>query len=245
MNALKPLLQYEAANQTKKGVPVIVVAGGSSARIGQNKQLIKLCGIPVLVRTLKAFQLCDTVSNIILVAAKETILEYQSLCESYMLTKVSDIVEGGTNRQESVLCGMKRLKADDEIVLIHDGARPLVTGYIINKVIDGLSEFDAVIPVVKVKDTIKQIDENGLVIKTVKRDDLVQVQTPQGVKAKKYLSALDGKDLNSFTDDASILEAVGERVLTVAGDYKNIKITTPEDIAVAVAFLKEDFAQCE
>lgn len=245
MNSIKPLLQYEAANQTEKGVPVIVVAGGSSARMGQNKQLIKLCGVPVLVRTLKAFQLSDAVSNIILVAASDTVLEYQTLCESYMLTKVSDIVEGGANRQESVLCGMKRLKADDEIVLIHDGARPLVSEDIINRVISGLNEFDAVIPVVKVKDTIKQIDQNSLVIKTVKRDDLVQVQTPQGVRVKNYLAALEGKDLNTFTDDASIFEAASEKVLTVMGDYKNIKITTPEDIAVAVAFLKEDFAQCE
>ncbi|MBO5210931.1 MAG: 2-C-methyl-D-erythritol 4-phosphate cytidylyltransferase [Clostridia bacterium] len=243
MNATKPLLQFDIANQNIQGVPVIVVAGGSSTRMGQNKQLIGLCGVPVLVRTLKAFQHCDAVSNIILVAANDTLLQYQTLCESYMLTKVSDIVEGGNNRQESVLCGIKSLKADDEIVLIHDGARPLVDSEIINRVIGGLNEFDAVVPVVKVKDTIKQIDENGIVIKTVKRDDLVQVQTPQGVRVKKYLTALEGKDLNTFTDDASIFEAVGERVLTVTGDYKNIKITTPEDVAVAVAFLKEETAE--
>ena len=157
-----------------------------------------------------------------------------------MLTKVSDIVEGGKNRQESVLCGIKRLNSDDEVVLIHDGARPLVTDDIINRVINGLKEFNAVVPAVKVKDTIKQILKNGVVVKTVKRDDLVQVQTPQGVRVKNYLAALEGKDLNTFTDDASIFEAVGESVLTVMGDYKNIKITTPEDVAVAVAFLKED-----
>ena len=243
MNATKPLLQFEAINQNAQGVPVIVVAGGSSARMGQNKQLIKLCGVPVLVRTLKAFQCCNAVSNIILVAAKDTVLEYQNLCENYMLTKVSDIVEGGSNRQESVLCGIKRLNSDDEVVLIHDGARPLVTDDIINRVINGLKEFNAVVPAVKAKDTIKQILENGVVVKTVKRDDLVQVQTPQGVRVKNYLAALEGKVLNTFTDDASIFEAVGESVLTVMGDYKNIKITTPEDVAVAVAFLKEDAAE--
>ena len=243
MNTTKPLLQYEVANQEKNGIPVIVVAGGSSTRMGQNKLLIKVGGLPVLVRTLKVFQQCEAISSIILVAAKNTVLEYQKLCDSYMLSKVSDIVEGGANRQESVLCGMKRLKSDDETVLIQDGARPLVSDDIINRVIDGLSEFCAVVPVVKVKDTIKQIDENGVVVRTVPRDDLVGVQTPQGVRVSEYLRALDGKDLSAFTDDVSILEAAGERVLAVEGDYKNIKITTPDDIITAEAFLKGENAE--
>ncbi len=243
MNEIKPLLQYEIADKKSQGVPVIVVAGGSSTRMGQNKLLINIGGIPVLARTLKVFQQSDFISNIILVAAKETVLEYQKLCESYMITKISDIVEGGQNRQESVLCGIKMLDSKDETVLIHDAARPLVSNEIISRVINGMREFEAVIPVVKVKDTVKQIDENGAVIKTVKRDDLVQVQTPQGVKVKEYLAALEGMDLNAFTDDASIFEAVGKSVMTVLGDYKNIKITTPEDVTVAEAFLKEDTAE--
>lgn len=243
MNKTEPLLQYEVADKSSNGVPVIVVAGGSSTRMGQNKLLINIGGIPVLARTLKMFQQSESISNIILVAAKETVFEYQKLCESYMITKVSDIVEGGQNRQESVLCGIKMLGAKAETVLIHDAARPLVSDEIITRVINGLSKFNAVIPVVKVKDTIKQIDENGVVIKTVSRDNLVQVQTPQGVIVKAYLTALSGKDLNTFTDDASIFEAEGESVLTVMGDYKNIKITTPEDVLVAEAFLKGDTAE--
>ena len=243
MNKTKPLLQYEVKSAQNSGVPVIVVAGGSSTRMGQNKLLITVGGIPVLARTLKAFQQCDAVSNIILVAAKDTVLEYQKLCDNYMISKVTDIVEGGSNRQESVLNGIKQLKSDDELVLIHDAARPMVNQEIITRVIDGLNEFNAVIPVVKVKDTIKQIDSNGVVVKTVNRENLVQVQTPQGVKVKEYLCAIEGKDLNNFTDDASIFEAVDEMVLTVEGDYKNIKITTPEDVLVAEAFLKEDTAE--
>ena len=176
----------------------------------------------------------------ILVASSDMVLEYQKLCDSYMLTKVSDIVEGGSNRQESVLCGIKLLKDDDEFVLIHDGARPLVSEAIINRVIDGLKKYSAVTPVVKVKDTIKEIDQNGVVIKTVKRDALVQVQTPQGVNVKQYLSAVKNKDLSIFTDDVSIFEATGYKVLTVEGDYKNIKITTPDDVLIAEAFLKGD-----
>ncbi len=243
MNITKPSLQYEVNNEKTQGIPVIVVAAGSSTRMGKNKQLINVCGLPVLVRTLKAFQQCESVSNIILVASSETVLEYQKLCDSYMVTKVSDIVEGGNNRQESVLCGIKRLKADDEFVLIHDGARPLVSEDIINRVIDGLKNYSAVTPVVKVKDTIKEIDQNGVVVKTVKRDALVQVQTPQGVNVKEYLCALENRDLSLFTDDVSIFEAAGQRVLTVEGDYKNIKITTPDDVAIAEAFLKGDNAE--
>lgn len=243
MNKTEPLLQYEVDDKSSDGVTVIVVAGGSSARMGQNKLLMNVGGIPVLARTLKVFQQSHSISNIILVAAKETVLEYQNLCESYMITKVSDIVEGGQSRQQSVLCGIKMLDTKDETVLIHDAARPLVSDEIICRVISGLNEYNAVIPAVKVKDTIKQIDENGIVIKTVKRDNLVQVQTPQGVNVKAYLAALEGKDLNTFTDDASILEAAGDKVLTVEGDYKNIKITTPEDVTVAEAFLKGEMAE--
>lgn len=240
MNITKPSLQYEVISEKTQGIPVIVVAGGSSSRMGKNKQLIEICGLPVLVRTLKAFQNCDSISNIILVAAESTLLKYQKLCDTYMLTKVSDIVVGGQNRQESVLCGVKSLSTSDKYVLIHDGARPLVTNDIICRVIEGLREYSAVTPAVKVKDTVKRIDADGVVIETVKRDGLVQVQTPQGVKVKEYLCALKGKDLALFTDDVSILEVAGEKVLTVEGDYKNIKITTPDDVAVAEAFLKGD-----
>lgn len=243
MNIAKPSLQYEVTSEKTQGIPVIVVAAGSSTRMGRNKQLINVCGLPVLVRTLKVFEQCEGVSSIILVASSDKVLEYQKLCDSYMLTKVSDIVEGGSNRQESVLCGIKRLKASDEFVLIHDGARPLVSEAIINRVIDGLKNYSAVTPVVKVKDTIKEIDQNGVVIKTVKRDALVQVQTPQGVNVKQYLSAVENKDLSLFTDDVSIFEAAGHKVLTVEGDYKNIKITTPDDVLIAEAFLKGDNAE--
>ncbi len=243
MNITKPTLQYDVISENKQGIPVIVVAGGSSARMGKNKQLIEICGLPVLVRTLKAFQNCESISSIILVAAQSTVLQYQRLCDTYMLTKVSDIVVGGANRQESVLCGIKALSEQDNCVLIHDGARPLVTNDIIERVIKGLENYSAVTPAIMVKDTVKRVDENGVVVETLKRDELVQVQTPQGVKVREYLCALEGKDLALFTDDVSIFEAAGARVLTVLGDYKNIKITTPEDVAVAEAFLKGDISE--
>lgn len=243
MNKTENKIEFEVCENKENGIPVIVVAAGSSTRMGQNKMLLPLCGVPVLVRTLKAFEACDKISNIILVAKEDELLQYSRLCETYMLTKVKDILIGGKNRQESVLCGMRRLTEKDKKVLIHDGARPLVSDEVISRVICGLENAPAVVPAVKVKDTIKQIDENGFVIKTVKRDALVQVQTPQGVDAVKYLDALKDKDLSLFTDDVSILEAAGEMVLAVEGDYKNLKITTVEDITMAEAFLKEDFSE--
>lgn len=240
MEKTKPLIEYEVSCDAFGGMPVIVVAGGSSTRMGQNKLLMNIGGLPVLVRTLKVFQQCDKIGSIILVASAQNVLEYQTLCEKFMLTKVTDIVAGGDNRQASVLNGINRLNKKDKKVLIHDGARPLVSEKIINDIINGLNNFNAVVPVVRVKDTIKKVDKNGLVIKTVNREDLVQVQTPQGVEVSKYLNAMEGKDLSSFTDDVSIFEAVGDSVLAVDGDYKNIKITTPEDILVAEAFLREE-----
>ncbi len=243
MNKTESKIEFEVFENQTGGIPVIVVAAGSSTRMGQNKMLISVSGLPVLVRTLKAFEECDQISNIILVAKGEELITYKELCDKYMLTKVKDIIEGGQNRQESVLCGMERLKNSDQRVLIHDGARPLVSNEIICRVIDGLNRYAAVVPVVKVKDTIKQIAENGEVIKTVKRDDLVQVQTPQGVYKKEYLKLLKSNDLSLFTDDVSFFEADGQKVLTVTGDYKNIKITTKEDIIIAEAFLKGDICE--
>ncbi len=231
-------LEFEVLKPHINGIPVIVVAAGSSTRMGKNKMLISLLDMPLLIRTLKVFEGCKSISNIILVARESELLKYSQLCEKYMISKVSDIIKGGSNRQESVLLGLKQLKKTDEKVLIHDGARPLVSDEIINRVINGLEGFSAVTPVVKVKDTIKQIGTDGVVLKTLCRDALVQVQTPQGVDVRKYFEAINGKDLSLFTDDVSIFEAANEPVLTVLGDYKNIKVTTKEDIIIAEAFLK-------
>ncbi len=243
MNKTETKIEFEVCENKNGGIPVIVVAAGSSTRMGQNKMLISVLGMPVLVRTLKAFEQCDRISNIILVAKSDELITYKELCEKYMLSKVSDIVEGGKNRQESVLCGMGRLKSSDNKVLIHDGARPFVSDEIICRVIDGLKAYSAVVPAVRVKDTIKQVSENGEVIKTVKRDDLVQVQTPQGVCKEEYLELLNRSNLSLFTDDVSFFEADCQKVLTVMGDYKNIKITTKEDIIIAEAFLKGDICE--
>lgn len=241
MEKTKLKLEYEVCENKGNGIPVIVVAAGASSRMkGTNKQLALLGEIPVLMRTLGVFEKSDSISNIILVVRSEDLFQIQMLCNKYNITKVSDIVCGGASRQESVLNGFERLKETDENVLIHDGARPFVTDKIIENVSRMLEQHMAVTCAVKVKDTIKEIDQNGKVIKTLNRDSLVSVQTPQGVRKEEYLKATQKVDVSLFTDDTSIMESAGYDVFIVEGSYKNIKITTKEDIALAESFLKEE-----
>ncbi len=220
-------------------IPVIIVAAGSSIRMqGISKQFVSLCGVPAIVHTLSAFENSPQISRIILVTKEEFINEIQILADKFMIHKLTDIVSGGNTRQESVICGLNRL-GEEEYVLIHDGARPLISSAVISRVCDALPSADGVIPTVKVKDTIKSVDEKGMVIKTVPRDLLYSVQTPQGVNVKKYREAINSADISAFTDDASILESAGMSVKIVEGDYKNIKITTPDDIGVAEFYLEK------
>lgn len=240
MNSTELKLCYDICAPDKNGLPVIIVAAGSSSRMqGQNKQFIELGGIPVIARTLLAFENCPIIKNIILVVRAEDVFSLQMLAEKYGISKLSDIVCGGDSRQESVLKGFSRLGKEETAVLIHDGARPLITNQIISSVADSLKEHSAVTCAVKVKDTIKEIDQNGKVTKTLNREKLVAVQTPQGVKVEDYLAAVEKLgDVKNFTDDTSIMEAAGYDVYTVDGSYKNIKITTPEDIPAAESFLE-------
>lgn len=243
MNNTETKLRYEICESDEKGVPVIIVAAGASSRMqGENKQFIELNGVPVIVKSLLAFENCPLIKNIILVTRQEDIFSLQLLAEKYDINKLSDIVCGGKTRPESVLNGFARVDENDSFVLIHDGARPLVTNEIISSVAESLKKHSAVTCAVKVKDTIKEVDSEGKVIKTLVRDSLVAVQTPQGVRKKEYLGAVESiGDVTGFTDDMSIMEAVGYDIYTVEGSYKNIKITTPEDVKTAAAFAEDEF----
>lgn len=241
VNKTEAKLQYDICTENRNGLPVIIVAAGSSTRMnGKNKLFLELNGIPVIAKTLLAFENCEKIKNIILVTRDEDILSMQLVAEKYMITKLSDIVCGGENRQKSVLNGFARLDENDKNVLIHDGARPLVSERIICDVADALEKYSAVTCAVRLKDTVKETDEKGMVIKTLDRKSLVAVQTPQGVNACEYLKAAENADLSLFTDDTSVMEAAGYEVFTVEGDYKNIKITTPEDIFAAEAMREAD-----
>lgn len=235
-------LQYETAKTAENdGVPVIIAAGGSSLRMkGTDKQFVQLSGIPVLARTLLKFEECSKISRIIIVTRPDSILPVQELCQKYLITKVTDILEGGSNRHESVMNGFLRLSQDEKKVLIHDGARPLVTEEVICGVTDALVKFDAAVCTVPVNDTVKLITADGTIDKTLDRSLIHLAQTPQGVDVLKYRQACEAIDATLFTDDSAVMEAAGYTVAYTMGDKSNIKITTKEDIPLAEFYLKEN-----
>lgn len=222
------------------GVGVVVAAAGSASRMGGvNKLFAPLNGVPVLAHTLLAFQNHPLVQCIAVVTKKESVLQVQQLAARFELTKVCDILPGGKNRAQSVQIGFSQLeKSGVSTVLIHDGARPLVSGEVISRVIAGVEEFSAAAAAVSVKDAIKQTNSLGKILKDVPRSSLCAMQTPQGFTAESYRKALQTVAAVDFTDDCALMEQAGYPVYTVPGDYKNIKITTPEDLIIAEALLK-------
>ncbi len=234
-------LSYTVNEKTSGNAVVIIVCGGNSTRMnGKDKMLLEINGVPTFIRSIKAFEKNENVGRIIVVSRAENLLLTQQLIDKFSVSKVSDVVAGGKTRQDSVKCGFERVGEDCKILLVHDGARPLVTNECINRVIEGAARFGAVSCAVKCKDTIKKIDSDGKVIETPNRASLVSVQTPQGFKKEIYSDALSKtKDLSLFTDDCSVVENAGYPVYVVDGDYENIKITTPNDVRIAEELLKE------
>ncbi len=234
MEIVETLLKYDTVAETEGTVSAVIVAAGSSTRMGgTQKQLLTLGGIPVLARTLLVFERSRHVKNIVVVARESDILSYQMLADKYMISKLTDIVSGGRCREESVKNGISRLSSDTKSVIIHDGARPLVSDEVISRVCEALERFDAVTCAVPVKDTLKLV-KDGKVIKTLDRSCCYSVQTPQGFSYPLFKECIaSAEDLSSFTDDCAVAESKGISVHIVDGDYNNIKITTAEDIAVA------------
>lgn len=222
-------------------VSAIIVAAGSSTRMGGiSKQFLELCGCPVLIHTLRAFQLSNSVQEIIVAAKKQDIENIQSLINQYRIEKCRKIVAGGATRQESVACGLKNISEDAAFVAIHDGARPLITPQDIDKMVHCAFNCDACTIGMPVIDTIKKTDTHRYIIETPDRSVLYAVQTPQVFEVSLYRAAMEkacreGKD---FTDDCQLLEYIGHPVAIISGRRDNIKITTPEDIAVAKALLE-------
>ncbi len=240
MNTTKTKLQYNICQKNEGAIPVIIVAAGSSSRMqGINKQFMPILGVPVIARTLMAFEKCADISKIIIVTAQDSVLDMQTVCEKYMITKLTDIVVGGANRHQSVINGINALDKKDLQVLIHDGARPFVDAATISEVAHALNAYDAALCVSKINDTVKKVNADGKVMATVDRSMLYSAQTPQGINVKEYLLACESvSDADSFTDDVSIMEATGYNVKAIISSGKNIKITTPDDIIIAEAIVK-------
>jgi 2-C-methyl-D-erythritol 4-phosphate cytidylyltransferase len=225
-----------------KTVAVIVSAGkGVRFMEGQKKQFYLLGGKPILAHTLDKFETCPLIRSILLVVGQED-MDYclKEVIEKYQFKKVSQIVPGGKQRQESVKNGMDALPKDEDIVVIHDGVRPFVSKTMIEDSIHSAVRYGAVILGMPVKDTMKMSNPDGTVLKTLARESLWQIQTPQTFQAKVIKEAYRRATEDGFvgTDDASLVERIGVKVHILPGSYANIKITTPEDLLLANLFLK-------
>lgn len=221
---------------------VVIPAAGFGSRMGNKKKnYIKLLGKPLLAHTLATFESCSRIHSIIIVvsnADKAYCAKY--IVKKYGFKKIVKIVAGGTERQYSVLNGIKAaLDLDPDIIMVHDGARPLVTESIIEETLRAARHCGAAICAVPVKDTIKESDR-GFVKATIVREALRAVQTPQAFKRKIIAEAHKRAEQDGVlcTDDSALVERIGVKVRIVSGSYENIKITTPEDLAVAKSIMR-------
>ncbi|MFH1860507.1 MAG: 2-C-methyl-D-erythritol 4-phosphate cytidylyltransferase [bacterium] len=222
----------------------IIVAAGDGKRMGSKvkKPYLDLAGRPLLFYTLRNIIGFPLISGIVLVVGGGLIDYCQhEVVEAFMIDGVVNIIEGGAERQDSVYHGLKALPEDADLVMIHDGVRPFVSCKIIEETIAAAVEYGAAITGVRVKDTIKLVDESHRVVQTVNRTGLWAVQTPQVFKAKLLRDCYDKAMDKGFygTDDASIVEWAGFEVKIVEGEYENIKITTPFDLMVAEAMMEK------
>ncbi|MCF6095183.1 2-C-methyl-D-erythritol 4-phosphate cytidylyltransferase [Microaerobacter geothermalis] len=208
---------------------------------GVNKQFIRLNGVPVLIHTLRVFSSHPDIDFIVVVSPSDEIGLVKQMIDEYKISKVTMIVPGGVERQESVLNGLMAMDEADH-VLVHDGARPFVSHSLISELIVKLDDAKGVIPIIPVKDTVKRISPNGEVLETLDRKSLWAVQTPQAFHLPILLKAHQQAKEDGFfgTDDAMLVERLGERVITVMGNYDNIKLTTPEDLNVAQGILNRE-----
>ncbi len=210
----------------------IITAGGTSSRFGNtNKLLEKIHGKEIIKYTVEAF-ITAGIKEIIICANQSIMGILVQMFEGFTQVK---IVEGGNTRQASVFNGIKAANAD--YVLIHDGARPMVTQEIINKTISAVREKKAVVVMTKTVDTIKEVDETGKIIRTIDRSKLYNTQTPQAFEYSLIKSAHEKLKGQNFTDDAGMVEFLGKDVYIVDGDYRNIKVTTKSDLALAEIYL--------
>jgi 2-C-methyl-D-erythritol 4-phosphate cytidylyltransferase len=221
----------------------IVVAAGKGTRLGGNqpKQFLELCGVPIIIHTLRQFERCEEINEILVVVPAEETAVFSSLAEKFEVRKLSRVVSGGATRAQSVLCGLNAI-GNAEIVAVHDGVRPFVTPDEIDRVIVAARASGAAILVAPVADTIKDI-ENGRVKRTPPRPNLRRALTPQCFRydlLKRAYDQLDEVESAGIevTDDSLLVERLGAEIIAVEGSARNIKITREEDLALAETLLK-------
>lgn len=224
-------------------VEVIIAAGGLGKRLGkgQPKQFCLLKGKPVLSWTISKFEECPLVDGIVLVIParmKDYAREHVLLPHGY--EKVKNVVEGGKERRDSVLEGLRILQTNTDTVLVHDGVRPLISQELIIEVIRATQRWEAVVPALPIRETIKEVGQDSLVSSTLDRKKVCLIQTPQGFKKDLICQAYEEARKRGWqaSDDASLVERLGVRVKTIPGEETNIKITSPQDLAVSQLFLE-------
>ena len=234
----------KVTNGMRKVLPLkycgaVIVAAGTASRMGGiDKVMAELDGEPMILRTVRTFQNCDAIKEIVVVTREDLILPIMGLCAG--LDKVQAVICGGASRQESVRLGLNALSNKVKLVAVQDGARPLITSAVIDRTVRAAHSYGAAAPAVPVKDTIKVVT-GGVVKETPDRASLQAVQTPQVFDCDLLRGALKKarEDGAAVTDDCSAVERLGMAIKIVEGDERNIKVTTPLDLKIAKLLLEE------
>ena len=234
-----PFFKKIRAAQRPRCAALVAAAGSSSRMGGINKLLESLDGIPVLVRTLTALERAQRVDSIVIATREEDLITVSQLCKTYGITKCKKVIRGGEDREHSVLLAALEAEPDTELLAVQDGARPLVSPALIDRVIEAAQRCGAAAPAIPVKDTIKTVREDGAVEETLERSHLRAVQTPQVFEASLLKAALQAalEEGAVLTDDCSAVERLGKVVYLIEGEETNLKITTPTDLILAEALL--------
>ena len=224
----------------------VIVAAGKGKRMGTDisKQFLPLCGKEILAHTVEKFEKSENIHDIILVTGTDSVQDVQEMVQEYDWKKVISVTAGGKERQDSVWNGLQEVPENTEIVLIHDGVRPFVTEEILDLSIETALEMGGCVAGVPAKDTIKVCDAKNIAVVTPDRSTLWQIQTPQTFQKNLIVKAYEDAKISGFigTDDASLAEHSGYPVKVIMGSYRNIKITTQEDLLIGEAFLKGEQA---
>ena len=223
-------------------VSAVVVAGGSGIRMGLTvpKPLVRICGVPMLFYSLQALEKCDSVSEVVLVLPEKGEQQLASLGGSGRFTKVRTVVRGGPRRQDSVYNGLRACDERAEIVVIHDAARPMLQSDWVTSEILSLKGYAGAVYATPITDTLKQKSAGNVIERTVSRENLYAVQTPQVFRKEWLLKAHKqaGATGLAVTDDAQLVEAIGGRIRLLQGNRWNIKVTFQDDLIVAGVLLE-------
>lgn len=229
----------------EKTCAAVIVAAGSSTRMGLDKIMVELQGQPVLAHTIRAFEETDSIGQIVVVCRKDRKEDVEALVRQYGFGKVTAVVSGGDSRMESVKNGLDALAGNVSLVAIQDGARPLVTPQLIEATVARAERCRAAAPAIPVKDTVKVVDGDSKVTGTPDRASLRAVQTPQVFDRDLLLAAWKKAEQEgiAYTDDCGAMEGLGKSVYLTEGSEENLKLTTPLDLILAEEILKRRNSQ--